>query len=82
MLLQLHFYLLSAKGKGWEILKRLLCVCACVRLSYFYIILYISFVKISSATLQTMFMAVKTVSLPFKNNMAAIADCAKILYAF
>ena len=44
MLLQLHFYLLPAKGQGWEVVKYLLCVRSCVHLPHFYINLYISFI--------------------------------------
>ena len=48
MLQQLHFYLPPAKGQGSEIIKHLpyMCLCtrACVRLSRFYINLYISFI--------------------------------------
>ena len=59
MLPQLHFYLWPAKGQGWEIMKRLPFICACVSLPHFNIYLYISFMKTSS-NLQKMIMAVKT----------------------
>ena len=48
MLLELHFYLPLAKGRGWEVMKRLpyvhVCVSACVGLLHFYINLNISFI--------------------------------------
>ena len=64
MLLHLHFYLLLAKGQGWEIVKYLPCVCAsvCAFVTFLHKHLYLISIMISSSPnlLWKIFMAVET----------------------
>ena len=95
MLLQFNFYLLPAKTGvgdyempsvqgGWGCMG----VHACLHLSHLYINLYISFIYeyIFTEFAENVYgyenMSVKKFVLILKNNMAAIANCSKIIDIF
>ena len=90
MLLQLYFYLPPAKAGVGEIMKHHLYVCvhACVRLSHFYINLHVSFIyqdiftKFAENVYVCENMSIKKFCHHFKNNIATMANCSKVIDMF
>ena len=83
MLLQLHFHFPPGlRDYEMSSVRAFVCACMCVCHIFKSFIIEVIFIKFAENVYGCENMSVKTFVLVLKNNMAAIADCSKIIDMF